>query len=460
MDASLAPHDDRWRERYDDIDRTVESAGEKFTTPAYKLKWRERTVKGKPTASLHNARLAVDALGVECRYDLFHDKILIGYGGDEVQHVVRELAGEFTDNALIQLRQLASDRFGFDLTAAHIYDAVRTLALQHCFDPVLDLLDAAQRNWDKTPRLDTWTEVYLGCEDTPLNRAIGRKVLVAAARRARVPGDKYDNITVLESPEGKNKSTAIRILAGDENFSDQSILGASDKVVQEQLSGVWMHENADLAGMKRADVEHIKAFASRQVDRARPAYGRVREDRKRRSIEWGTTNNKEYLLSQTGNRRFWTLETGKIDLEALRRDRLQLLGEAATYEAAGESVVLDTALWGAALAAQEERRVKDPWEDILDDIPQTIPVWSGNKDEDGDAPVDSITIIHLDAGQEKVSSKDLLEHILKIPPARQGRFDAMRLADVMKAVGWCRTPNGKVRIEGAQVRGYWREEVM
>ncbi len=79
------------------------------------------------------------------------------------------------------------------------------------------------------------------------------------------------------------------MLASDENFSDQSILAASDKEVQEQLDGVWMHENADLAGMKRADVEQVKAFASRQVDRARPAYGRDREDRPRRSIEWGTT---------------------------------------------------------------------------------------------------------------------------------------------------------------------------
>jgi hypothetical protein len=427
------------------------------------LNWRECTAKGYPQASLHNARLAVDALGVECRYDLFHDKILIGYSGDKVQHEVRELAGEFTDNGLMRLRQIASDRFGFDLTTPHIHDAVRTLALEHCFDPVLDLLEGAQGAWDKTPRLDKWVVVYLGCRDKPLNCAIGRKHLIAAARRARAPGYKYDNITVLESREGEGKSTAVRILAGDENFSDQRLLGLNDREVQEQLSGVWMHENADLAGMKRAEVEQIKALLSRQADRARPAYGRVREDRKRRSIEWGTTNNKEYLQSQTGNRRFWPLETGKIDLEALRRDRLQLLGEAATYEAAGESIVLDGKLWPAAMAAQEARRAKDPWEDILVDIPPTIPTWrrKKNQDEDGSSEPDGeITIIYRDAGQERVSSRDLLEHVLKLSANRLGRFDTMRLSDVMSVLGWKRTPNGKVRIEGAQVRGYWRKEVM
>lgn len=422
------------------------------------IAWREGRKDGNPIASFHNAQRAVHALGVECRYDLFHDKILIGHRGDEVQHVVRELVGEVTDNALTRLRQMVSQHFGFDPTATHLYDAVKSIALEHCFDPVLDLLADAQDAWDKTGRLDTWVVEYLGCEDTPLNRAIGRKVLIAAVHRARLPGCKFDNITVLESPEGKNKSTAIRVLAGDENFSDQSLLGASDKEVQEQLGGVWMHENADLAGMKRADVEHVKAFASRQVDRARPAYGRVREDRKRRSIEWGTTNNKEYLQGQTGNRRFWPLETGTIDLEGLKRDRRQLLGEAAACEAAGESVVLDEALWPDALAAQEERRSKDPWEDILTEIPERIPIFG--KDEDGEPTVDDeLRIVYREQKEERVRSKDLLEHVLKMPPARQGRFDAMRLSEVMKAIGWKRHANGKVSIEGKQVRGYWREEL-
>jgi predicted P-loop ATPase len=217
--------------------------------------------------------------------------------------------------------------------------------------------------------------------------------------------------------------------------------------------------------MKKAEVEQIKSLLGRQVDRARPAYGRVREDRKRRSIEWGTTNSKKYLQSQTGNRRFWPLEVGKIDIEALKRDRLQLLGEAAAYEAEGESVTLDESLWPAALEAQDERRVTDPWEEILSDIPQTIKIWKKDKkrdDGDDERPEleDEIQIIHHDErGKEKVSSKDLLDHILKIPPARQTRFDTMRLADVMRMIGWSRSSNGKVNIEHKQVQGYWREKV-
>jgi predicted P-loop ATPase len=304
---------------------------------------------------------------------------------------------------------------------------------------VLDHLDECQGKWDGVKRLDTWVIDYLGCEDTLLNRAIGRSVLVAACRRARVPGCKFDFITVLEGPEGINKSTAIRILAGGEYFSDQSILGASDKEVQEQLEGIWMHENADLAGMRRADVEQVKAFASRQVDRARPAYGRVREDRPRRSIEWATTNNEAYLLSQTGNRRWWPLKTGKLDIEALKRDRDQLLGEAATYEAAGERIGLNESLWSDARNVQEQRRVTDPWEDALANV-------DGYSD-----------IVHkLGDGFERVFSSDLLAHVLQIPRAQQTSQHSQRLAHAMKHVGWGRSENGRITIGGVTLRGYVR----
>ena len=98
-------------------------------------------------------------------------------------------------------------------------------------------------------------------------------------------------ITVLESGEGFNKSTAWRVLAGDENFSDESIIGKDSREVQEQLAEIWIHENADLAGMKKAEVETVKAYASRMIDIARPAYGHFVKKQPRHSIEVGTTNS-------------------------------------------------------------------------------------------------------------------------------------------------------------------------
>jgi predicted P-loop ATPase len=416
------------------VTATVNPVGAPVPTKAgtVAVRFRDFNQFGRPKPSLANAVIAIRALGIEASYDLFHNRVNVKNNGKST--TIQE--GLLTDHTVSAVRSLINNTFRIDCGDANTFAAIKEIAWDNAFDPVLDLLDECQGNWDGMKRLDTWVIDYLGCEDTRLNRAIGRAVLVAACRRARKPGCKFDFITVLEGPEGINKSTAIRVLAGDEYFSDQSILGASDKEVQEQLEGTWMHESADLAGMRRAEVEQVKAFASRQVDRARPAYGRVREDRPRRSIEWATTNNEEYLLSQTGNRRWWTLKTVKVDIEALKRDREQLLGEAATYEAAGEHIGLDESLWSAARDVQEQRRVTDPWEDAL-----------ANMD-------DYLGGVHRsDDGMERVLSIDLLTNVLQIPKPQQTSQHMQRLALAMKHLGWGR---GRITIKGVTLRGYVR----
>jgi predicted P-loop ATPase len=401
------------------------------------VKFRDLDKWGRPKATLANAVIAIQSLGIVARLDLFHNRTTVSYNG--TSKTIRE--GLLTDQTVSAVRSLINNTYRIDCGDPNTFAAINEIARDNAYDPVLDLLNHCQGKWDGVPRLDTWAIDYLGCEDTPLNRAIGQGVLVAACRRARVPGCKFDFITVLEGPEGFNKSSAIRVLAGDENFNDQSILGANDKEIQEQLEGTWMHENADLAGMRRADVEQVKAFASRQVDRARPAYGRVREDRPRRSVEWATTNNETYLLSQTGNRRWWTLKTGKIDIEALRRDREQLLGEAAKFEAAGEDIGLDESLWGDARNAQEQRRVTDPWEDNLADL-------------DGD-----LHFVHrLGDGFERVFTADILTNMLQIPAAQQTSQHTQRLAHAMQHAGWGRTDSGRITIAGVTKRGYIRPD--
>jgi predicted P-loop ATPase len=426
--------------------------------PTGEPNWRERRVNGSPLPSMYNARLAITALGIKCSFDTFHNKILFGFCGDTVQHEIQNVLGEVTDHGIICLRHIMSEKFSFETEDKVTRDAVMSLALEHCFNPVADMLDKAEASWDGVERLDRMAHTHFNCANTKLNRAFGRKTMIGAVRRVRQPGCKFDNIFTLESKEGWNKSSAWRVLAGDENFSDEKIIGKNSREVQEQLSEIWIHENADLAGMRKTDVETVKAFASRQVDIARSAYGHFVKKQKRHSIEVGTTNGDEYLLSQTGNRRFWPAEIFKsIDLDLIQRDRLQLWGEAAKYESSGESITLDEALWSDAEVEQEERRAKDPWEDIVADIPQSTTRG------DADSHVDrTVQLIYCDDAddvtgkkKEKVASTDLLQHLLNVPIAQQKTEHSMRLSNVMKRAGWTRDAN-KVTINGKQVRGYWR----
>jgi hypothetical protein len=48
---------------------------------------------------MHNARLAITALGIEASYDTFHNKVLFGYKDDKARHVVESILGDVTDRA-------------------------------------------------------------------------------------------------------------------------------------------------------------------------------------------------------------------------------------------------------------------------------------------------------------------------------------------------------------------------
>src|SRR5262249_51834888 len=215
-------------------------------------------------------------------------------------------------------------------------------------------------------RLDDWLIKHCGATDTALNRAIGRKMLIAAVRRVRQPGCKFDYIVVLESEDqGVGKSSVLKILAGEENFSDAEIIGLDKREQQESVQGVWIYEMAELDGLHKSDVTKVKLFASKTVDSARPAYGRSRVDRPRRGIFVATTNEDTYLRDTTGNRRFWPVKVGKIDLAAVEADRDQLWAEACQLEAQGEQLIIPETLWPQAELEQQARMEPDPWEDAI-----------------------------------------------------------------------------------------------
>jgi len=417
--------------------------------------WRERYVNGNPKASFHNTRLAIEALGIQCSEDTFHGRLYIGRNSAVSPNAPNwPFAGQVTDASIGMVRACLSDTWGLDFGERNVRDVVNLLCRENAFDPVVDMLAEAQAGWDGKPRLDRMAVDHFNAADTELNRACVRKTMIAAVARARQPGCKFDTITVLEAPEGWNKSSAWAVLAGEGNFSDESILGKAGREVQEQLAGIWIHENAELAGITKAEVEVIKAFASRQVDRARPAYGHFLVEQPRHSIEVGTTNPTKYLLSQTGNRRFWPVEVLRpIDLKRLRESRLQLWGEAAHYQSQGEVLTLPEALWAAAGVEQEERRVHHPWE-------AKLAAMTARLDEEDD-PTGGWgrrggDVIHVTETEERVSTADIFDRVLGVPSGQLNNGHAKTVASIMRMQGWTNKP---FLVGEKTVRGYVRTKL-
>jgi predicted P-loop ATPase len=305
----------------------------------------------------HNIKHAIGLLGISLRLNEFSAETDIGG--------LSGFGTTLTDAAAVRLRLQIEETFDFLPPKLLYEDIIIDIAHSNRFHPVRDWL--ASLKWDGMPRIDNWLITYAGAKDTPLNRAIGRIFLIAAVRRVRCPGCKFDTMPVFESSQGLNKSMALRTLAfRPEWFTDNLPLNADSKEVIEQTRGVWIAEFAELSGIGKRDIDHVKSFLSRQDDRARPAYGRRSERVPRQYIAAGTTNDDVYLLD-TENRRFWPVKIKTFDTEALKRDVEQLWAEAAYYEAQGEPITLQQDLWRDAAEEQAARQIENPYLSMLEE---------------------------------------------------------------------------------------------
>jgi predicted P-loop ATPase len=297
---------------------------------------------------------AVDLLKIKLRHNEFSNQTKVwGLG---------KVGAEFQDHDACRLRFLIHETYEF-LPGQELFEAVlMDIAHQNSFHPVRDYLDA--RTWDGVARLDNWLVSYGGAEDTAFNRAVGRIFLIAAVRRVRKPGVKFDTMMVWESPQGRNKSQAARVLATREDwFNDNLPIGAKPQEVIEHIEGSWIIEFPELAGLGSREVEHVKAFMSRQVDKARPAYGRRRQDFRRQFVAIGTTNDEEYLSND--ERRFLPVRIGRFDIDWLRADIDQLWAEASHYEELGEPITLSEDLWPEAAQVRSARTFENPFQACL-----------------------------------------------------------------------------------------------
>src|SRR5262249_52683224 len=114
---------------------------------------------------------------------------------------------------------------------------------------------------------------------------------------------------------------------GDEYFCDY-MPDISSKDAQLQTFGAWIIEWGELDAMSRAETTAVKSFISRQTEKVRRPYGRQTEEVDRQCVFAGTTNTRDYLRDETGNRRFWPVQCGRIDCVRLAADREQLWAEA------------------------------------------------------------------------------------------------------------------------------------
>ena len=174
------------------------------------------------------------------------------------------------------------------------------------YHPIKDIIESDK--WDGIPRIDKFLSGIMKCEEDDYSRELSRMIFYGGINRLYNPGCKFDYMVILMGNQGVGKSTIVDWLNIKNEFYREVISIDGAKGI-ESITGGWICEFAELLAMIRAkEVESLKGYITRVNDTYRPAYGRNVISLRRQCIFIGTTNDFQFLVDKTGNRRYLPIE--------------------------------------------------------------------------------------------------------------------------------------------------------
>ena len=383
-----------------------------------------RDKNGQIEATISNVVMALersDVCKVHIRFDTFRDEIALSADCENWK--------PFKDADYTRLRMHLEQIIRFKPVGRELVrDAVAKVADDARFDTAQLWLNSLA--WDGVPRIERFFEKYFGTDDTPYSRAVSLYTWSALAGRVLAPGCQADMMPILVGDQGLGKSTGVAAMSPDPEFFCVMSFSEDDDALSRKMRGCLIAEIGELRGLRTKDIESIRDFMTRKHEKWTPKYKEFVTTFPRRLIFIGTSNPKEFLADDTGNRRWLPLTVHKVDVQGIEADRALLWAEAAALFKQ-QGVVWKEAEQ-LARAEHENYTIKDSWEDDVRRWLDTADMLTGE----------------IPRARDFLRTSDVLRDALRFDAKHVKRADEMRVSGVLKKLGYERV---KIRVKGGTV---------
>jgi putative DNA primase/helicase len=248
-----------------------------------------------------------------------------------------------------------------NLEAGDIPEYMLLVADKNRYNPVTNWIKS--RPWDGISRIDDLLNTIQAKDEEVKQVLIKRWLINCIANVFDLKPKGNAGVLVFQGGQGLGKTKWFKRLAPDW-IKDGITLSAGNKDSVLGIIKHWIVELGELdATFRKSDVSNLKSFITADSDSIRRPYARTESYYPRRTAFFGSVNDENFLIDETGNRRYWTIGTTHINHNHTI-DMQQLWAE--VYESkylAGEEQWLNDYEFKLMMKANEEFEVVDPIED-------------------------------------------------------------------------------------------------
>ncbi len=198
------------------------------------------------------------------------------------------------------------------VTKQVIMDYITRYATRNRYNPILEAIKSVK--WDGIDRVEQIYNTF----KIPANTEEGRysRTFILKWLEQCVCGlyNNIDNpfsldiILVFQGKQGIGKTRFFEMLALNSRYFGEGIsLDPRDKDSVMQATSKWISELGEIGSTMRKDMDTVKAFLTKSTDEYRTPYGKASLHYPRITSFVGTVNDEQFLIDQTGNRRFVTI---------------------------------------------------------------------------------------------------------------------------------------------------------
>lgn len=215
------------------------------------------------------------------------------------------------------LTYLAGSSYQVQPTLVTLETAIGVTAHAFAYNPVIDYMNSAAKEWDKKPRLKGFLHKYLGADESEVNELSFRLWMLGAVAKAYDPYTKFDYVLDLVGGQGVGKTTLIKDLAQLDDLSvyTDQFEGFSGRDDKSAFAGCLIANDDEMTASNNSSFEEVKKFITTQVFAYRPAYAHHVQKFHKGFVLARTSNEIQHLKDRSGDRRFLSIECNKDQQE-------------------------------------------------------------------------------------------------------------------------------------------------